>query len=48
MPLIESPTERARKKNIEEMIKSGKPPKQAVAAGYRNQRQARGRKARGT
>jgi len=38
MPLIKSHTDEARQKNIEEMIKAGHEPKQAVAAAYANQR----------
>lgn len=40
MPLIKSPTDEARQKNIAEMIHSGHPINQAVAAGYANQREA--------
>jgi hypothetical protein len=38
MPLIKSHTDEAREKNIKEMIAAGHDPKQAVAAGYANQR----------
>lgn len=41
MPLIKSKTKKARQKNIRELIKSGKPPKQAVAIAYETQRRAR-------
>ena len=40
MPLIKSPSDEARQKNIAEMIHSGHPINQAVAAGYSNQREA--------
>lgn len=40
MPLIKSKTNEARQKNIREMINSGHPVKQAVAAAYNNQREA--------
>lgn len=40
MPLIKSSSDVARSKNIAEMIKSGHPPKQAMAAAYHNQREA--------
>jgi hypothetical protein len=38
MPLEKSGSDAARQRNIAEMIKSGHPPNQAVAAGYANQR----------
>lgn len=41
MPLIKSASKKARQKNIAEMIENGHDPKQAVAASYRNQRDAR-------
>ena len=41
MPLIKSSSDEARQKNITEMINSGHPPKQAVAAAYSVQRDAR-------
>lgn len=40
MPLIKSSSNEARQKNIAEMIHSGHPINQAVAAGYANQREA--------
>ena len=41
MPLIKSPSKKAREKNIETEIKAGKPIKQAVAIGYSEQKQAK-------
>ena len=38
MPLIKSGSKEARATNIREMIDSGYPPRQAVAASYANQR----------
>lgn len=38
MPLIKSGSKKARQENIKEMIASGHPPDQAVAAAYSNQR----------
>ena len=40
MPLIKSDSNNARQENIREMIDSGHPVKQAVAAAYHNQREA--------
>lgn len=40
MPLIKSASNEARQENIKEMIDSGHPVKQAVAAAYHNQREA--------
>jgi hypothetical protein len=40
MPLIKSASDSARSENIAEMIKSGHPKDQAIAAAYHNQRQA--------
>lgn len=40
MPLIKSGSDKARQENIREMIGSGHPVKQAVAAAYHNQREA--------
>ncbi len=40
MPLIKSSSDKARSENIAEMIRSGHPPKQAMAAAYANQREA--------
>lgn len=45
MPLIKSPTKRARQQNIETEIAAGRDPKQAVAIGYAEQRRARKAKA---
>ena len=41
MPLKKSATKEARQENIEEMIKAGHEPKQAVAAAYDNQRRVK-------
>ena len=41
MPLIKSGSDKARQKNIEKEIASGKDPKQAVAIGYSVQREAK-------
>lgn len=41
MPLIKSTSKKARQKNIETEIAAGKDPRQAVAIGYSEQRQAR-------
>lgn len=40
MPLIKSASNKARSENIGEMIKSGHPRDQAIAAAYHNQREA--------
>lgn len=40
MPLIKSASNAARQDNIREMISSGHPVNQAVAASYENQREA--------
>lgn len=40
MPLIHSKSKEAFKENIREMVHSGHPVKQAVAAAYSNQREA--------
>jgi len=40
MPLIKSASDEARSENIGEMIKSGHPRDQAIAAAYHNQREA--------
>lgn len=40
MPLEKSASNAVREKNIREMIDAGHPAKQAVAAAYRNQREA--------
>jgi hypothetical protein len=44
MPLIKSSSDKARSENIAEMIKAGHDPKQAEAAAYRQQREAKGKK----
>lgn len=41
MPLIHSSSKKAREKNIETEIEAGKDPKQAVAIGYSEQREAK-------
>jgi hypothetical protein len=41
MPLIKSTSKKARQENIRREIDAGKPPRQAVAIGYSEQRQAR-------
>lgn len=40
VPLIKSSSNEARSENIAEMVKSGHPVNQAVAAAYHNQREA--------
>lgn len=45
MPLLNLGTNAARQKNIETEIAAGKPPKQAVAIGYAQQRRAKAKKA---
>lgn len=40
MPLIKSPSKKAREENIKEMIAAGHPVNQAVGASYHNQREA--------
>lgn len=42
MPLVKSPSEKARQENIRREIESGRPIKQAVAIGYSVQRRAGG------
>lgn len=44
MPLKSGSSDAVRQQNIREMIKSGMPPNQAVAAAYRKQREGRKRK----
>lgn len=44
MPLIKSTSDKARNKNIGELIASGKPEDQAVAIAYSVQRRARKKK----
>ena len=46
MPLKRSPSQSAFKNNIKEMVKSGHPQKQSVAAAYREQREAKKKKKR--
>ena len=40
MPLIKSKSKKAFKENVSEMVKSGHPVKQAVAAAYSEKREA--------
>lgn len=40
MPLVKSPTPKARTENIKREIQAGKPPKQAVAIAYAVQRRS--------
>ena len=40
MPLMKSTSKQARETNIKREIAAGKPPKQAVAIGYSEQREA--------
>lgn len=42
-PLKKSASDKARQQNVKEMIDAGHPPKQAVAAAYRVQREAKKR-----
>lgn len=44
MPLIKSGSKKARETNIKTEIAEGKPTKQAVAIGYSEQREARGKR----
>jgi hypothetical protein len=44
MPLKKSASKAAFKANVREMVKSGRPVKQAVAAAYSTQRKARRKK----
>lgn len=46
MPLIRSTSKKARQTNIREMIEAGHDPRQAVAASYRNQRDAKKKRAK--
>jgi hypothetical protein len=43
MPLVKSPTKKARAENVRREIAAGKPPKQAVAIAYSVQRRAQQR-----
>jgi hypothetical protein len=45
MPLAKGASDKAREKNVKTEIKAGKPPAQAVAIAYAEQRRAKGRKA---
>jgi hypothetical protein len=47
MPLKTGKSDATREKNIKEMIRSGKDPKQAEAAAYRQQRQSAARDRKG-
>lgn len=40
MPLVHGSSDKAKEQNIKAEIAAGKPPKQAVAIGYSEQRQA--------
>jgi ribosomal protein L12E/L44/L45/RPP1/RPP2 len=44
MPLIRGKSKKTREENIKEMIRSGRPPAQAIAAAYTEQREAAERK----
>jgi len=44
MPLKKGSSKKVRQENIDEMIKAGHPPKQAVAAAYRQQRSSAAKK----
>lgn len=44
MPLKKGSSDKTREENIKEMIEAGHPAKQAVAAGYNQQRHARRKK----
>ena len=46
MPLVNSPTDKAREENITREIEAGKSPKQAEAIGYSEQRKAKKKKGR--
>lgn len=41
MPLERSPSDKARSRNVAEMVRSGYPVRQAVAAAYDTQRRAK-------
>lgn len=40
MPLKSGTSDKVRERNIKEMIAAGHPPNQAIAAGYRKQRES--------
>ena len=44
MPLSKGSSKKTIEKNIKEMVRSGKPVKQAVAAAYRSAGKARGKR----
>jgi hypothetical protein len=44
VPLKKGSSKQTRQENINEMIKAGHPPKQAVAAAYDQQRRSAGKK----
>jgi len=46
MPVNRSPSNKARNENIKAEIKAGRPPRQAVAIGYSEQREARRKQAK--
>lgn len=46
MPLTKSKSKKAFKKNVKEMVASGHPVKQAVAAAYSTKRKAEGKKSK--
>jgi hypothetical protein len=46
MPLKKGSSDATRKTNIREMIDAGRPPKQAEAAAYRQQRDSKAKKAK--
>lgn len=46
MPLVKSPSDKARSENIAAEVRLGKPQAQAVAIGYSVQRKAEGKSAR--
>lgn len=45
-PLKKGTSNKTREENVKEMIASGRPPNQAVAAAYRQQRTSAGKKGR--
>jgi hypothetical protein len=44
MPLIKSASNKARQRNVEEMVAAGHALKQSLAAAYRIQRKAKGKR----